>query len=370
MAMRTRPTIPTSFRDEHVLVGPTGLHIGEEVAQGDRMKSLRPLARRSRHLAVTPRFSQMAVGIALPLAVLAGLLLTSRGESEAPEAARNRHATDSGGRPAASAWATQPLWDDGRAEVATYYATETIYGKARDHEAVLITVKEDFLADQNVKADWPYDGKKVVTMMKTNLVEDVATDNYPYRSMTSVFAPRADVMRPHKMSYSLHEWCGNTYKELRQYGGAGGQRLVYHTYWEGIASGEAPLDSALQNAMPEEQLFLAVRALPLAEGQEAVGWEAPWANLGRLRGSREVRLRVRTGVVRVTQYEAVEAPESWEIGGATGAWVIALDYDDEGPDTTFRVADNAARTLLSADFGDGRTYRLKDVVRDAYWAHE
>src|SRR5690606_37637721 len=110
----------------------------------------------------------------------------------------------------------------------------------------------------HVKADWPYDGKPVVTMMKTNLVEDVDTDNYPYRSMTSVFAPRDDVMRPHKMTYTLHEWCGNTYKELRQHDGPGGERLVYHTYWEGIASGEKPLDGDLLPTMPAEQLFMAV----------------------------------------------------------------------------------------------------------------
>lgn len=296
----------------------------------------------------------------------AWVIAAAVGRLAAEPAADARHL----GGPAAAtvpttAWAEDPLWDDGRAEVARYAATETIYGRRRDHEAILLTVKEDFHPPTRTKADWPYGERPVVPAMKTNLVEDVPTENYPYRGMTSVFAPRADVAAPMKVSVALHEWCGNTYKELRFDAAPGGARLVFHTYWEEFGSGEEALDAAQLAALPEDQLMLAVRAFDgeAIAARRAAGEVVSLALLPTLRGPRLRSMRPRGGEVEAAR------DAGREDGAAAWRFTIRLAEDEAMAARTmvFVVAEDRARTLLAADFGDGRTYRLLDATRAAYW---
>jgi hypothetical protein len=177
--------------------------------------------------------------------------------------------------------------------------------------------------------------------------------------MTSVFAPREEPLRGYKVSYLLHEWCGNTYKELRQYDEPQGRRLVYHTYWDGQGSGERPLNPAEIDALSEEQLFLAMRTLDFAAG---ASWTLPI--LTPLRGSHLGTLAVRQGAISVG-----EAVEREVLGEKLRVWPATISFPD-GRVMRFEVADNEARWLLSADFGDGRTYKLKSLERRQYWARK
>ena len=69
-----------------------------------------------------------------------------------------------------SAWARDPLWDDGKAEVAIYEAREIRYGRPHESRAVFIVVKEDFHRELLVKADPPYEGKQLIPVLKLNAV--------------------------------------------------------------------------------------------------------------------------------------------------------------------------------------------------------
>jgi hypothetical protein len=301
------------------------------------------MTKSAEHATAPPR-RRLMIGSALGLLAIAIAIASAKSDSDVAPLL-------------ASDWAGDPLWDDGNAEVATYRATETIYGAPRDHVPTLITVKEDFNLAWQTKADWPHDGKQIEPMLKANLVEEIPTPNYPYRSLTSIFARRGDPLAGHKISYTLHEWCGNTAKELRQYAGPNGRRLVYQTYWEGMGSGEAPLNARQAAALPEEQLFLAVRAMELREGATAT-----FDLLPSLRGSKLRPLEPRRATLTVGK-----RVERTALGESLKAWPIAISFVDGGPPMAFEVADNDARWLLRTDFGEGRSYALESLDRRQYW---
>lgn len=85
-----------------------------------------------------------------------------------------------------SGWAENKLWDDGLAEVATYAAERTIYDKKRSFEYTLITVKEDFNQEFDVKTD-DYQRQDLFPVIKVNAFCRISTDNYPYHYLTSSF---------------------------------------------------------------------------------------------------------------------------------------------------------------------------------------
>jgi len=90
-------------------------------------------------------------------------------------------------------WATDPVWDDGNAEVAEYRGERIVYGEVRPHTYRLITVKEDFNTEYYAKADWPYGQKPILTVIKQNQTATIETPNYPYHYMTSVFFDRSAI---------------------------------------------------------------------------------------------------------------------------------------------------------------------------------
>ncbi|MDP6776950.1 MAG: hypothetical protein QGI83_09305, partial [Candidatus Latescibacteria bacterium] len=155
-------------------------------------------------------------------------------------------------------WGSQKVWDDGLAEVAVYDATRTVYGKTRSFETVVITVKEDLNAAFHVKADPPYDDKQLIPAFKMNIVSKIQTENYPYRYLTSVFVSRSDVSRLIKMTVGSQEWCGNTFKLLKTWGGR--PALEYHSYWDGQGDGSFPLEWDA-STLAEDQLVLSLRSL-------------------------------------------------------------------------------------------------------------
>ena len=62
-------------------------------------------------------------------------------------------------------WANNSLWEDGKAEVAQYNATRTIYKKERKFTYTYITVSEDFNKEFNVKTD-DYQRNDLLKIMK------------------------------------------------------------------------------------------------------------------------------------------------------------------------------------------------------------
>lgn len=245
------------------------------------------------------------------------------------------------------------LWDDGQAEVAAYRGVRTIYGAPRPHTAHLVTVKEDFHEEQLVKADWPYDGKPIRTVLKQNQVATIETPNYPYHFMASVFQERAAPHRGVKLTVASQEWCGTTFKEFALLDGAG--RMAWSSYWEGDASGTAEVEAG---AVFEEQLPLLVRALRFQDGLSVPIRLMPNQTTTRASPPRAVDAAIAV--------ERHDGPVAVPFGEAPEAWRVAVRAEDSRT-MEFLVAADAPNLLLAYDLGDGRRYELESVRRWAYW---
>lgn len=254
-------------------------------------------------------------------------------------------------------WSLDPVWDDGLAEVARYDAHRIVYGVDRSFETTLITVKEEFDAARAVKADPPYAGRSLVTVLKLNILSRIDTGNYPYDYMTSVFVRRDDPRRLVKLSQSSQEWCGTTFKEVVTWDGP--PRLHYHSYFDGQADGSAPLPLS-GGEMPEEQLILTARAASLERDRRypvAVydslitnGVKAPVARAALLIDAADED--VVTGAGRLSARRLELHPASGEGGPLMRIWIERA----------------GRRALLKLETADGRSLLLKEIVRRNYWS--
>jgi len=254
--------------------------------------------------------------------------------------------------PISAAWADDPIWDDGLAEVAVYEASRPIYGAPRPYEAILLTVKEDFDADKLVKADPPFGGRAIVTVLKQNAVREIATPNYDYRIMTSTFVELDDPTRLVKLTSGSHEWCGNTWKAIRRRDG--GLVHDWSSYFDGEGDGSQLLDVGPGDLL-EDQLPLALRGLQFREGltfefRMLPGMAHPHA--GALRWV-PASLRV---VGRATVELPVGSIDTWRVEGEAAGQTASYWFDAVG-----------THALVQAESPGGDSLRLKQIERRAYW---
>src|SRR5690606_20618065 len=87
------------------------------------------------------------------------------------------------------AWEDDRAWHDGKAEVARYDATRTIYGKVRHHVATLYTNRE--LADAAPTFTKSSDNRGR-SVFKHHLREDIQTENYAYHYSTMAYVGTRD----------------------------------------------------------------------------------------------------------------------------------------------------------------------------------
>jgi hypothetical protein len=251
-----------------------------------------------------------------------------------------------------SAWARDPLWDDGRAEVALYDARRPQYGKIESYQAVFIVVKEDFDSKLLVKADPPYEGKQLIPVLKLNAVHSYWTPNYPYHFLASVFVRRDNPTVLVKLTVGSQEWCGNTFKEVRM-----GTRpeLHAHTYFDGEGDTNRPLDLRPSDLM-EDQLPLTLRSLPFVPGLELRRRVLPSLLSNNLRRP----LDPVEAVIRVAGEETVQTG-----AGRLAAWKVSVEMGELKQTWWFEKA--APHALLKMDSADGRAWLLKSRARQPYW---
>lgn len=254
----------------------------------------------------------------------------------------------------------EPPWHDGLAEVNLYDAVEVRYGTPRQaNEATLIFVKEDHRAANYTKADDP--AAADLPAVKLNWVVDVTTGMYTYRQMASVFVNRV-TGRPFRQTFASHEWCGNTFKDVRYLpGGGGGYRYAFDSYFGDEASGMR------QVAAPAGRVTLFADALPVHVRSLKYEAGATWpvAMLPALWSNRAwpQRFAVTEATVRIDAPEPIEVP-----AGRFDAWRITVTYAD-GKADVYHVGAAPARTLVKLQRADGAVYSLRRSFRTDYWKH-
>ena len=244
-------------------------------------------------------------------------------------------------------WAMNKWWEDGLAEVATYEAERVVYNKVRRFDYTLITVKEEFTPQFNVKAD-SLQHPGLFPVMKVNQFCRIQTDQYPYHYLTSLFFRRDEPVALHKLTTSSQEWCGNTFKAVTDEGLHYLQ--TYNSYWDGQGNGQRQLR---RDVLFEDALPYTLRSLRFANKP---AFEVAIAELQQT--SKANRPAYYTAQVRVTDELAAETPEP--------AWRVTVALA-EGKQNAYWFAKKYPNVLLRQTTWDGRNLKLKSVRRYAYW---
>ncbi len=249
-------------------------------------------------------------------------------------------------------FASDRLWDDGRAEIDAYEAAIRRYGTLRTLTAYLIVVKEDFSKRQLVKADPEHDRDDLMTVLKLNQVIDYQTGIYTYHQMASCFFERAS-MDLVKFSLTSNEWCGNTYKVYTRRGR--GAALHVHTYWDNQS--ESTYDVPVgPDVVLTDQLPLWIRSLP-----QTPGTVLPLRLIPTQIESKGPRPEIVPATLRAVREETVTVP-----AGVFRTLRWDLKAGDERPGSYWMSREDPY-ILVAWDRPDGGSYRLKWTQRLAYW---
>ena len=154
-------------------------------------------------------------------------------------------------------WREDPIWYDGKAEVATYSAARTIYGEPRKYTATLYTNKERLDLTTTTKAEGQ--GEATAEVFKHHLREDIPTPNYHYHYSTMAYVGAAD-LHPYKVEVGSIEACGTTFK--RFWNPADGPlEWVQFSYFPDQGRKEGELDTSA-GFVPHDTLSLVLRGYP------------------------------------------------------------------------------------------------------------
>ncbi|MDX2199953.1 MAG: hypothetical protein SF069_13410 [Phycisphaerae bacterium] len=256
-----------------------------------------------------------------------------------------------------SALGALPVWNDGLAEICYYDARRPIYGVERRYTSVHIVNREWFEPVAGVKTD-RIDDPTAVAVLKLNVAEEVPTENYNYRLLTTLFVRRDD-LSPLKLVGSSQEWCGSIFNIFRWQD----DRLDGRTfsYFEGEAEQTFELAVAVR---PLEAFLLIARDAVASGDAQPRERAAPYlAQLAPARRGPASRTPAPLGCqVRVEPAAHATVPA----GRFMARRVLLTAGDDAGPlgEALIEVAPphRVLRYALGGVIGE-----LRDVERRAYW---
>ncbi len=146
-------------------------------------------------------------------------------------------------------------WYNNTAEITTYSLQMERYGEMREGTAVLIYVTEDFLPDEQVKANRR--DEETIPILKLNSTKNFMTGIYPYSMMSSTFFPVLTEGHALKVSTSIQEWCGNTYAQINN---RNAFEITSHSYFQN----EADQNFNLEKTWLEDEFWTLLRIEPTA----------------------------------------------------------------------------------------------------------
>ncbi|MBR10270.1 MAG: hypothetical protein CMP48_21580 [Rickettsiales bacterium] len=254
-------------------------------------------------------------------------------------------------------WAMDKLWEDGKAEVAIYYAERVVYGKPRQFDYVYVLVKEEFNKEYNVKTD-DYNRSDLYSVMKVNKFCRIETLKYPYHYLTSVFYNRNSPNQVHKLTNTSQEWCGNTAKSFLEKGNR--YEYQYMSYWDGQGNGITKIE---KGPWFEDQLSYTLRSLNFEEGLQFE------VDLYPMQVSSKADVpsteKATVSITKAEQNELIGIDSTL----INSPWKVTVSRDS-GSDLTYWINDTYPNLLLKMEATDGRKLSLKSLTRDAYWDYE
>ncbi|MCP4249217.1 MAG: hypothetical protein GY778_19410 [bacterium] len=155
-----------------------------------------------------------------------------------------------------------PHWDDGLSEMCYYAATDTIYGRQRSYTRVHMMNRQWMDPDTGVKTSAEAPG--ALPVFKFVAAEEIPTENYNYRYLSTAFLRRDD-LAPLKLAVSSQEWCGTTFKQLRWTEEGLTVRSFSYFPDEGDRAWQRPAD-----VVPVEALFVIVREVAATNTQRSL----------------------------------------------------------------------------------------------------
>lgn len=241
-----------------------------------------------------------------------------------------------------ASWRRDRLWDDGNAEFCAYRATWARYGNHYPGRVLLITVKEPWAPDLDVKADTPRpDGFPV---LKLNYVRDVPTGIYTYHQMASVFLRRKSGQLQ-KVAATSSEACGISTALARD------GRLTTRSYFDDQGDREQQWP---RDALPEDGLPLFLRDYVTADPPPSLAL-LPSLLMGRFAALEPVSWALERGT-----------PEPIDAAGEQRQ-AVPFHLRQANTHQTWWLAAEAPHTPLRYEHSDGTLYELTKCARIPYW---
>lgn len=144
-------------------------------------------------------------------------------------------------------------WFAGEAEITSYTLLQERYGEIREGTAVNIFVSEDFLPNEQVKADNISEDN--ISVLKLNSTKNFTTGIYPYSILNSTFSPILYQEHPEKIASSVQEWCGQMYMQLNS---KDNFEIISHSYFEN----EADQTLSFEKTWVEDEIWNRIRINP------------------------------------------------------------------------------------------------------------
>ncbi|WP_426492306.1 hypothetical protein [Hymenobacter sp. 102] len=146
-------------------------------------------------------------------------------------------------------WAMNPLWEDGRAEVAEYDAEQELEGESRRFTLTQITGKQEFSQQFNVQTSQRGIRDAFPVLQLTQLYS-VPGQPYPQHVQVCQVFRRDQPVQLHKLTATVQEWGGSVFKTLTDDGLQYQQQ--YNSYQEGEGAGQRLLHRGVlvEDALP------------------------------------------------------------------------------------------------------------------------
>ncbi|MBA2479797.1 MAG: hypothetical protein H0V44_03970 [Planctomycetes bacterium] len=289
----------------------------------------------------------------------------------APVPASGEGALGSGGLAAPAALLTDPLWDDGLAEVSRFDLTQFRYGALHEGGSATLVVVREFVDPMRVvKA--AAGTSDTIPVLKAHLVKSFQTGVYRYEQASTVLVRRSDGI-PLRLFIAGHEWCGAAAKSWTNRGPGSLMRVM--SYFDGHGDVEQPLELPADAAL-SDALWLWLRC---ADPDRLSA--TPLRLIPTQLEARTLSTAPIPVTISVVTNESVTVPAgSFQADRVTITAAASADASEPRTDTVlwpldaplwweFTIERPFPRRLLRYRDGSGTTLQLRSVSRSDYWKH-